>query len=137
MHLRSCLRAFAGRGRQFERGRATTKLALALAAALAAGLCAANTALAASPLGNWRTADGRAIIRIVNCAAGVCGTPVGSSTQILQMRSDGANRWSGTVFNPEDGGTYTASMTLASDTELVVRGCLLVFCQSQTWTRVR
>lgn len=115
-----------------------TKLALAFAAAtLAAALGASEAALAASPLGNWRTADGRAIIRIVNCAAGVCGTPVGSTTQILQMRADGANRWSGTVFNPEDGGTYTASITLASDNELVVRGCLLVFCQSQVWTRVR
>jgi len=43
----------------------------------------------------------------------------------------------GSIYNPEDGRTYAASMQIGSSGELRVRGCALgVFCQTQVWRRV-
>ncbi len=43
----------------------------------------------------------------------------------------------GQFYNADDGSTYTGSITQPSANELRVEGCLLMFCQSQIWTRVK
>jgi uncharacterized protein (DUF2147 family) len=43
----------------------------------------------------------------------------------------------GQFYNADDGSTYTGSITQPSADALRVEGCLLVFCQAQTWTRVK
>lgn len=54
------------------------------------------------------------------------------------MKADGANAWSGTAFNPEDGKTYTGKMSLAGGT-LTTQGCAMggLICKSTTWTKVK
>ena len=47
------------------------------------------------------------------------------------------NKYIGSFYNAEDGNTYTGSITQPSADSLHVTGCLLVFCQTQTWTRVK
>jgi len=45
-------------------------------------------------------------------------------------------RWGGgNIYDPGGGKTYNSKMQLGADGNLQVAGCVLVFCQSQTWRR--
>ncbi|KQP50905.1 hypothetical protein ASG40_13395 [Methylobacterium sp. Leaf399] len=137
------------------------------AALLLSGLGAAAAAPAQDPSGTWLTGDGRAKIRIDRCgpgAAQVCGkvvwlkvptTETGSPRTDLKnpdpkkrnrpvlglpllegLKPDDA-KFSGDIYNIEEGKTYQVSLERESGSELSVSGCLLkVLCGSQTWTRV-
>ncbi len=130
-------------------------------AALAFGLVA-GSAQAADPNGVWLTEDGAAKIKVAKCGASVCGSvvwlkePNDTSGKpktdtnnvdaskrsraiigvpiVLSMKPDGADKWSGKIYNAEDGKTYDGSLTLAGNT-MKVRGCVSVFCKTKTWTR--
>jgi uncharacterized protein (DUF2147 family) len=41
----------------------------------------------------------------------------------------------GSIYNPEDGGTYRATLRPLPHDRLEVRGCLMFFCQRQIWLR--
>ena len=47
--------------------------------------------------------------------------------------------WSGgTLYNPDDGGTYKGRLMPTDAGHLAVRGCIVwPLCKTQTWTRVR
>jgi uncharacterized protein (DUF2147 family) len=47
------------------------------------------------------------------------------------------NKFIGHFYNADDGNTYNGSITPAGANELRVEGCLAVFCQAETWTRVK
>lgn len=52
------------------------------------------------------------------------------------FRSSGPGKWSeGTIYDPESGRTYVSRIALGRKGELIVSGCVLVVCRSQTWTR--
>ena len=52
------------------------------------------------------------------------------------FRPAGANAWDGgTIYDPEGGKTYKSKMRLQGPDTLEVDGCVLFFCQSQTWRR--
>jgi lathosterol oxidase len=55
---------------------------------------------------------------------------------VRDLRETAAGVWSdGTIYNPDDGRTYTGAIRLRNGT-LELRGCALnVFCQTQTWRR--
>ncbi|CAN7404931.1 DUF2147 domain-containing protein [Phenylobacterium sp. LjRoot225] len=62
--------------------------------------------------------------------------PILGLTIIRDFRPAGPGRWEGgKIYDPKSGKTYTSKMRLAPDGALRVDGCVLVFCQSQTWTR--
>ena len=51
---------------------------------------------------------------------------------------DGPDAWAGgTIYDPEGGKTYKSKLRLKGADLLEVDGCVLFFCQSQTWTRWR
>lgn len=126
-------------------------------AALAAGLLC-GTAQAADPSGIGLTETGTSRVRIAPCGSGFCGTIVSApgkgldaknpdpalrtrsvvGVQILSApQGDGAG-FSGTLYNPNDGKTYSGSLKLTSANTLEVAGCVMsVFCKRQTWTRVK
>jgi uncharacterized protein (DUF2147 family) len=55
------------------------------------------------------------------------------------VSGDEPNKWTdGEIYNPEDGDTYSCTMTLLEDGRLEVRGYvgLPLFGKSQIWTRV-
>lgn len=137
------------------------------AALLLSGLCAAAASPAQDPSGTWLTEDGRAKIRVDRCgpnAANVCGKVVWlkvATTETGAPRTDIKNpdpkkrgrpvlglplieglkpdddKFSGEIYNVEEGKIYQVSLARESGTELSVSGCLLkVLCGSQTWTRV-
>jgi uncharacterized protein (DUF2147 family) len=44
--------------------------------------------------------------------------------------------WRGKVFVPDLNRTFTGSAELAGPTTLKAKGCFVVLCKSQTWTRI-
>ncbi|MCJ2086498.1 DUF2147 domain-containing protein [Methylobacterium sp. E-005] len=121
------------------------------------GLGAVNgPAWAADPAGIWLTETGSSRIRIAPCGGGYCGTIVSApgkaldaknpdpalrsrsvvGVQILDARQKDASGYSGSLYNPNDGKTYSGSMRLTGPTTLEVSGCVMsVFCKRQSWTR--
>jgi uncharacterized protein (DUF2147 family) len=52
------------------------------------------------------------------------------------MRPVAANKWSGQIYNADDGGTYASSISVAGPETLRVEGCVGALCGGETWTRV-
>ena len=139
--------------------RSTTLAAAAFAVLVTAPL----PALAADPTGMWLTDTADAKVRIVHCGSAICGTiawlkepndsagkpkvdrnnadaahrnrPIMGVPIILSMKPDGADKWSGQVYNAEDGKTYSGNVTLTNASTLRLQGCVAVFCKTKTWTR--
>jgi uncharacterized protein (DUF2147 family) len=73
------------------------------------------------------------------CARGVVPLPDGSPPPLILRNAPqiAANQWKGDLFNPENGKTYSGTITLNSPKQLTLTGCLIAFlCQSETWTKV-
>ena len=51
------------------------------------------------------------------------------------MQSQGPNKWSGRLYNYEDGKTYDATVFLEGANTLKMQGCVLFVCQTRTLTR--
>ena len=142
----------------------STVFAAALAATLA---CASPVpTYAADPIGNWLTEKSEATIRIANCGAELCGTivalkepndpatgrpktdknnpdaskrsrPVIGVTIVFGMKPNGPDKWTGQVYNAEDGRTYSGNITMQNARALKLEGCVLggLICKGQVWTR--
>lgn len=132
---------------------ATTLVFTALAAS-----ALATSARAAEPTGSWLVEGGYAHIKIDTCGDRLWGIvawekkpnvdknnpdetkrsrPTLGIPILLGMTLAKPGRWDGEIYNTEDGRTYTAHVSLASDDVLRVEGCVLGFlCGSQNWTRV-
>lgn len=53
------------------------------------------------------------------------------------MTQVSGTKWEGSLYNPEDGNTYSGSLEVINQDELKLQGCVfIIFCQSDTWTRV-
>jgi uncharacterized protein (DUF2147 family) len=56
---------------------------------------------------------------------------------LKDFRRESNGRWiGGSIYDPESGRTYRATLTSRSHDELEVAGCFLFVCQSQLWRRV-
>jgi uncharacterized protein (DUF2147 family) len=137
------------------RGRETMRISLGAVVGLA--LLTGSAAWAADPSGVWLTETGSSRVRVAACGAGYCGTIVSAPGKALDARNpdpslrgrsvvgvrildapraDGSG-YSGTLYNPSDGKTYSGSLRLTAPDTLEVSGCVLgVLCKRQTWTRV-
>jgi uncharacterized protein (DUF2147 family) len=136
---------------------------LPLAGALADVAGADNGAL-----GTWATEGGKSHVEIMTCGEKLCGRIIwlkepmddegmpkhdaNNPDSELQSRpiiglpllanfiaGAEANVWDdGTIYNPEDGETYSSTMTLLNGATLKVRGYvgLPLFGKTQVWTRV-
>ncbi|HYH69742.1 MAG TPA: DUF2147 domain-containing protein [Methyloceanibacter sp.] len=49
----------------------------------------------------------------------------------------GPNAWAGQIYNPEDGNTYSATLTLVSHKQITLKGCKAfgLLCGQKTWVR--
>lgn len=55
---------------------------------------------------------------------------------VSDFRREAPGRWvDGKIYDPNTGKTFRSKMTAAPDGTLKVAGCVLMFCQAQTWTR--
>jgi uncharacterized protein (DUF2147 family) len=139
---------------------------VAVAIVALAAVALAVPAFAAEPTGTWITHGGKSRVRIARCGPALCGTlislaepndpatgrpradknnpdaskrarPVIGLAIVLGMKPSGTpDRWTGQVYNPEDGKTYSGSLTMRGGDTLELEGCAFaIFCKSQTWTR--
>lgn len=130
------------------------------------GLLALSSAAYAAPAeGTWLSQDGATKVRLSDCGGKLCGTVVWLHEPIdrdtgkpktdklnpdpakrarpmigLQVAGglapDGPDKWSGRIYNADDGKTYQASFQVQSERTARVQGCVLsVLCKSHTWTR--
>jgi uncharacterized protein (DUF2147 family) len=138
---------------------------LAVAAMLA--LAGSENAFAADPTGVWLTQTGTSRIRVADCGGALCGTiiwlkepndpdtgkpktdknnsdaakrsrPLLGVQIVLGMKPSGADKWTGQVYNAEDGKTYSGNLTFSGGGSLQLQGCALggLVCKGQTWTKV-
>lgn len=140
----------------------TIVAALAILAALL-GAPAAH-AQAGAATGVWVTQAGDARVRVSKCGGGLCGVIVGLRDPINPatgkpqvddknpnpalrnrpmvglplfsgMQPTGPNRWSGQIYNADDGSTYVSHVSLAAPDTLKVEGCMGALCGGENWTR--
>jgi uncharacterized protein (DUF2147 family) len=117
------------------------------------------------PIGVWLTQAGDARVKVSKCGGGLCGVIVGLKDPIdpangkpqvddknpnpglkkrpmiglslfSGMQPSAPNKWSGQIYNADDGGTYASSISVAGPDALRVEGCVGALCGGETWTRV-
>jgi uncharacterized protein (DUF2147 family) len=134
-----------------------------IAALLAAPSARAQSA--SEPTGVWLTQAGDARVKISKCSGGICGVivwlrdPINPATGKPQvddknpnpalarrpmiglplfsgMRPSGPNRWSGQIYNADDGNSYASSVSVTGADTLRVEGCVGALCGGESWARV-
>ena len=64
------------------------------------------------------------------------GRPVMGLHDPDRHEGDGADRWSGQIYNvSDDGKVYNGHITLTGPSALKVEGCVAFICQGENWTR--
>jgi len=120
----------------------------------------------ADPIGTWLTENGRSRVNVADCGGALCGTivwlkepndpetgkpktdknnadagkrsrPLIGVPIVISMRPNGSNKWSGQVYNAEDGKTYSGNLTEQGPNAVRLEGCALggLVCKGQNWTR--
>ncbi|HXH45930.1 MAG TPA: DUF2147 domain-containing protein [Bradyrhizobium sp.] len=131
---------------------------------LLAALLGTSAARAQSADGTWLTQAGDARVKINKCGGGICGhivwlrEPYDTSTGqpatdsknpnpalarrpmiglplFSGMQPTGPNKWSGQIYNADDGSTYASNISLTGADSLRVEGCVGALCGGETWTR--
>ena len=133
----------------------------------AAGLLALSLATASAlaqkaedAVGVWLNPDNGSNIEFYKCGDGVCGKIVkvtdGQKTDdknpdaakknrpivglvIMEgAKKTGDNKWAGTLYNRENGKSYSGTVTVKSKNALDLSGCVAaILCKTVTWTRVK
>jgi uncharacterized protein (DUF2147 family) len=114
--------------------------------------------------GIWLTQAGDAKVRVSKCGGGICGvvvwlrTPIDPATGkpaiddknpnpalakrpmiglplFSGMQSSGPNKWSGQIYNADDGSSYSSNVSLSGADALRVEGCVGALCGGETWSR--
>ena len=123
-----------------------------------------SAALAGNPEGTWLSEDGGTKVKLSNCGGKYCGSvvwlkeptdpktgkaktdalnpdPAKRSRPMMGLQvvnglaPNGDNRWSGQIYNADDGKTYSAHMEPDTSTAKV-QGCVLgILCKTMTWKR--
>jgi uncharacterized protein (DUF2147 family) len=129
---------------------------------LAAALGGAAFAGADDVVGTWKDAEKGSIVKVYSCGGGgVCAQivktsdanakdennpdpakrnrPIAGLVFMNGAKKSGENGWKGTLYNREDGQSYSGSLTVLSKDELKLEGCVLggLICKSRSWTRVK
>lgn len=131
---------------------------IGMAGVLAASWIGSVAAASEAPLGTWITEEKDSKVRISTCGKALCATVAWAKTggsdennpnPALRSRSlvgldlsrdfkpDGKGGWAGSIYNPDNGKTYAATLQPRGARELEVGGCVLggLLCGSETWQR--
>lgn len=134
-------------------------------AALFTGFCGSAEGMTRpdDAVGRWATPSKHGVVDIALCGSSLCGHLVVSDSiranpdahdtrnsnpaqrsrpikglMLLKGFHRGPNGWDdGTIYNPEDGATYHATITLSGPDTLILKGCVIwPLCKNQTWQRL-
>src|SRR3954469_25626312 len=120
------------------------------------------SAFAAEPsvIGDWQVKEGYGHVRIDNCGGKMWGIVswekqpgfdtenqdpakkgrplLGTPVLYAMAPAKEPGKWTGEVYNSQNGKMYTANISLADENTLDLEGCLVwPLCQTQQWTRVK
>jgi uncharacterized protein (DUF2147 family) len=119
----------------------------------------------AEPTGVWLTQAGDAKVRVSKCGGGICGVVVGLKEPIdpatgkpqlddknpnpalrrrpmiglplfSGMQPAAPGKWSGQIYNADDGSSYASTVSVTGLDTLKVEGCVGALCGGETWNRV-
>jgi uncharacterized protein (DUF2147 family) len=140
---------------------------LAVAALAVSGASPALAQAGGDVSGIWLTQAADAKVRVSKCGAGICGvvvwlrTPIDPATAkpavddknpnpslarrpmiglplFSGMKASGPDRWSGQIYNADDGNSYASNVSVSGPDSLRVEGCVGgALCGGETWTRSR
>jgi uncharacterized protein (DUF2147 family) len=114
--------------------------------------------------GIWLTQAGDAKVRVSKCGGGICGVvvwlrdPIDPATGkpavddknpnpalarrpiiglplFSGMQPSGPNRWSGQIYNADDGSSYASNVAVTGPDTLRVEGCVGALCGGENWSR--
>jgi uncharacterized protein (DUF2147 family) len=132
----------------------------------ALGLFATTSfASAADPSGTWRLSSGKVTVKVRQCGGELCANIVGLKeptysdgtpkidrhnknpalrnrplmglSVLSGMKPTGNNSWQGSIYNADDGRTYSATMNLSGN-KMSLKGCVAgIFCKTQTFTKIQ
>ena len=126
---------------------------------------AGAAAAQADPRGVWLAQDG-AHVRVASCGEALCATVAAPRPGVdpdtggpwtdrhnpdpaLRNRSivgvmvlynmvpDGPGKWSGTLYNTDDGHTYSGHLLEVNDKTIRIEGCALVICGGKNLSRLQ
>ncbi len=126
-----------------------------------------SKAASADVIGIWETVEGKSHVEITSCEGDkFCGKiiwlkepndekgkpkvdinnqdeklrsrPIIGINLLSGLEKTGDQEWDdGSIYNPEDGNTYSSEMRLKEPDVLEVEGCVLFICKKQIWNRVK
>ena len=128
------------------------------------GASPARAQIAGDPSGIWLTQAGDAKVRVSKCGGGICGVvvwlreptdPATGKPQVDDknpnpalrqrpmiglplfsgMRATAPGKWSGQIYNADDGSTYASNVSVTGQDTLRVEGCVGALCGGENWTR--
>lgn len=128
------------------------------------GATPAKAQAGGDPAGIWLTQAGDAKVRVSKCSGGICGVviwlkdPINPATGKPQvddknpnpdlakrpmiglplfsgMHPSGPNKWSGQIYNADDGNSYASNISVSAPSILRVEGCVGALCGGENWTR--
>lgn len=120
---------------------------------------------AGEPTGVWLTQAGDARVRVSKCDGGICGVIVGLKEPIdpatgrpqlddknpnpalrrrpmvglplfSGMQPAAPGKWSGQIYNADDGSSYASHVSLMGPDTIKVEGCVGALCGGEIWNRV-
>lgn len=142
----------------------TAALALLTGLALAASGPSTAATPAGSPAGVWLTPEDRGQVQLFDCGDRLCGRIVTSdqlranpdlkdannrnpalrdrplkALTLIRDFSGGPRVWKGgSIYRPQDGGTYKGTLEMIDANTLKMTGCVAApLCKTQVWKRVR
>jgi uncharacterized protein (DUF2147 family) len=123
-----------------------------------------NASTMGDPTGVWLTQAGDAKVAVSRCGETICGrivwlkAPIDPTTGkpqvddknpnpslakrpiiglplFVDMKPQGQGKWSGRIYNADDGKLYASNVSLREPAKLSVEGCVGVLCGGEIWTK--
>ena len=138
---------------------ATAAAALLLALSMTALDLSAQAA--EDSVGRWLNPENQSNVEFYKCGEGLCakitklatggatsddkntdtakrGRPIMGLVIMDGGKKAGPSKWSGNLYNPTDGKTYSGSVTVKDKNTLDLSGCVaVVLCKTTTWSRLK
>ena len=133
---------------------------LAFAVTLSALVFPAAAQDATNATGVWQSESGITRVRVSQCGNALCGVvvwqknpgkdvhnpdpakrdrPIVGLQLVSGMKQTAPDEWTGSIYNYEDGKTYSGKVKLAGAASLQIGGCVMggIICQTRTWRKVQ
>ena len=106
-----------------------------------------SAASAAEPYGDWVRPSTGTQVNFYDCGGKLCAKIVAVKDQSRKKEigtvimkgavKSGDNKWEGDLLEVDSGKIYSGVVTLEGPRAMNLKGCFLVICKGETWTKVK